>query len=446
MAENRVPTGGNVQEAHRAVPPGDRQALPSVAILPFVDLSPERAEGHFSEGFSDEVLFSLNRIEGLRAMSRTSSFPYKDAGLDVAEIGRRLGVQHVLSGTLRREEDLLRVEAELSAIPGGGRVWSGRFEREHADAFGLIDEVVDAVAGALEVPPPAHHHASVDLKAYDLYLRGRQSYFTYHRSGMLRASGLFQQSLDIDPAYAAAWAGLANCAAYLYIYVDRSEAHRERAEQASRRALELDPELAEAYASRGVALAASGRKDEAVEAFETALRLDPNLYEAAYFYARHCFAEGRLEEAIQYFEWAAALRPEDFQAMLLVAQAYASLGVPDEAERARRHGLLLVEERLKLAPEDVRARYLGANALVALGETAKGLAWARLARAADPEDSMLLYNLGCIHALAGNEAEALDCLEQAVRAGLTQKDWFLHDGDLDALRANPRFLELLASL
>jgi adenylate cyclase len=120
--------------------------------------------------------------------------------------------------------------------------------------------------------------------------------------------------------------------------------------------------------------------------------------------------------------------------------------VADEAERARRQGLALVEARLRQVPEDARARYLGANALVALGEREKGLAWARLARDLDPEDSMLLYNLGCIHALAGEPEEALACLRKAVAAGLTQKGWFLHDGDLDAVRGLPGFAELLGTL
>ena len=421
-------------------------ALPSVAILPLVDLSLARAEGHFCEGFSDEILLGLNRVEGLRVLSRTSSFHLLGGERSAREIGAHLGVRHVLAGSLLKEGPRLLLAAELLEVETGHRAWEARFERMGAELFSLIDEVVGAIASALHLAVPEHRHTAVDLEAYDFYLRGRQCYFRYNRQGMHEASRMFQQALKMAPGYAAAWAGVANCAAYLYIYVDRSAAYRERAETASRRALELDPELAEAHASRGVALSALGRAEEAVEAFEAALRLDPNLYEGAYFYARHCFAAGRMEEAIHYFEWAAALRPEDFQATLLVAQAYASLGVTDEAERARRCGLLRVEERLKFAPEDVRARYFGANALVALGETEKGLAWARMARSADPEDSMLLYNLGCIHALAADPEGALDCLERAVAAGLSQKDWFLHDGDLDPLRSYPRFQALIRSL
>jgi tetratricopeptide (TPR) repeat protein len=388
----------------------------------------------------------LNRAEGLRVLSRTSSFLFKDADLTSQAIGRRLGVRHTLGGTLHKEASRLDLEAELTEVATGERTWSDSFESHGFDLLATVEAVVQAVAMRLGAPCPARQRVAVDLDAYDLYLRGRQAYFHYNRHEMLAANRLFQKALDIDPGYAAAWAGLANCSAYLYIYVDRSEAHRARAEQASRRALELDAGLAEAHAARGVALSAAGRAEAAVDAFETALRLDPNLYEAAYFYARHCFAAGRMEEAIQFFEWAAALRPEDFQAVLLVAQAYASLGVADEAERARRQGLALVQNRLEHAPDDARARYLGANALVALGQREKGLAWARMARSMDPEDSMLLYNLGCIHALAEDPEAALNCLTQAVRAGLTQTSWLLNDGDLASLRSHPRFTALIRAM
>jgi len=446
MAEARSTSVQPFLETQGRAMVATRKGLPSVAILPFIDLSPEGDVGHVCEGISDEILLGLNRVEGLRVLSRTASFLFKDADLPLQEIGRRLGVHHLLTGSLRKDGTRLVLKAELTEVASDNLAWSTHVERENTDLFFLIDEVVMAVSTALRLSPPERRHGVVDLEAYDFYLKGRHYYFRFNRQGMHFASQMFQQALDIDPNYAAAWAGLANCAAYLYIYVDRTEAHRERAEISSRRALELDPDLAEAHASCGVALSAAGRSEEAEAAFETALRLDPNLYEAAYFYARHCFAAGRMEEAIQFFEWAAALRPEDFQAILLVAQAYASLGVRDEAEKARKRGLFLVEERLKHAPDDVRARYLGANALVALGEREKGLAWARMARSLDPEDSMLLYNLGCIHALAGEADEAMDCLERAVAAGLSQKAWFLHDGDLDALRELPQFQSLLQSL
>lgn len=421
---------------------------PFVAVLPFTDLSDQQDEGYFCEGMAEEVLAALSRAPGLRLASRASSFHLKEAGIAAQEIGRRLGVDSLLCGSVRKEQGRLRISVELMDVATGLQQWAERYDRERFDIFALQEEIAGHIAGALRLTlqPVAEPRNAVDLEAYEDYLRGRQYYFRYNRHGMRFAMQMFQQALEREPTFAPAWAGIANCAAFLFIYADRSEVNRAQADAASARALELDPRLAEAHASRGVALSASGRMEDAEAAFLEALRLDPNLYEASYFYARHCLATGQLTEAAERFEAAALIRPEDCQAVLLVAQVYTDLGRPEAAEAARRQGLALVEERLRHVPDDVRARYLGANALIALGETEKGLAWARMARGLDPDDPMLLYNLGCIHALAGQSNEALDCLSQAIRAGLTQKGWFLHDGDLASIRALPRFQALLTRL
>lgn len=418
----------------------------TVAVLPFLDLRQDDGDEHLGEGIAEELLQALNQVEGLRVVSRTTSFLYGGSDLSLAEVGRRLHADAILGGALLEKGDLLTLRAELVEVGSDRAICSKSCDFERQDLFATLEDVIGCVASALQFSPPNRPRRTVDLGAYEFFLRGRHYYFRFSRQGMGFAAQMFRRALEIDPHYASAWAGLSNCAAYSYIYIERTEDQRALAESCSRRALELDPNLAEAHASRGVALSAAGLAAEAEEAFETALRLDPNLYEAAYFYARHCFAAGKLERAVEFFEWAAALRPEDFQAILLVAQVYHSLGVEDEAERARRRGLALVEERLQRAPDDVRARYLGANALVALGECGKGLAWARMARSMDPNDPMLLYNLGCIHALAGDPEEALDCLSWAVAGGLSQKNWFLHDGDLDSIRSHPRFQELMTLL
>jgi len=422
-------------------------AKPVLAVLPFADLSPGGVEDHFCEGVAEEILLALSRVEGLRVLSRTSSFLYKGAGLSPLEVGCNLGVDALLHGSIRKDGSRLVLDAEMLRVPSGVSLWSDRYDRKHTDVFGLVEEISGRVASSLNLHlAHAPSRSAVDLEAYDAYLKGRQLYFRYNRRSMHSAMQMFQQALDRDPGYAAAWAGLANAATFLYIYVDRSEANRDLAQRASQKALELDPELAEAHASRGVTLSSAGEAEEAERAFERALHLDPYLYEAAYAFARHCFAAGKKEQAILFFERAASIRPTDCQAILLVAQVYGSLGIEDEAAEARRKGLALAEAHLSRVPDDARARYLGANALVALGERERGLEWARMARSLDPEDSMLLYNLGCIHALAADPEDALDCLEQAVSAGLTEKAWLQQDPDLESIRTHPRFQTLLAQL
>jgi adenylate cyclase len=140
------------------------------------------------------------------------------------------------------------------------------------------------------------------------------------------------------------------------------------------------------------------------------------------------------------------VRPEDYYARLLVGPVYDRLGRTEDARAARERGVALVERHIDLHPDDARALYMGGIGLVSLGRKDKGLDWARRARKIDPDDPMLLYNLGCLHSLNGDVEEAIDCLERAVAGGLLQKGWYENDGDLDPLRAHPRFKALLEKM
>ena len=287
---------------------------------------------------------------------------------------------------------------------------------------------------------PAH------VEAWDYYQQARKFFYQYSKKGMRFARELLGRAIEKDPAYGRAWSGLSDCAAFLYMNAGRRPEDLEQADAASRRALELEPDLAEAHASRGVTLSLQGRHDEAEQAFEAAIGLDPELFEAHYFYARDAFGRGDLERAIRQYEEAIRVRPEDYQAPLLVAQSFEDLGRADEAKAVRRRGVRIAEEHLRQQPDDARALYMGANGLVALGETRRGLEWADRALALDPEDPMLLYNIACIKAMAGAGDAALDCLERSVAAGLRHRGWLEHDSNLDSIRSDPRFRALMDKL
>jgi adenylate cyclase len=257
---------------------------------------------------------------------------------------------------------------------------------------------------------------------------------------------LFLRALEIDPDSAEAYAAMADCWSYLYLYSDRSDALREQADWASGRAVELNSRCAQAQASRGLSLSLDGRNHEAETAFETALEIDPGLFEGNYFYARHCFTLGRFAEATELYEQSMAARPEDYQPPLLVAQVYDALGRTEDARAARRKGVDLAKRHLKLYPDDARALYMSANGLVALGEAERGREAAERALKIRPDDPMLLYNVGCIFAMLGKGEAALECLAKAAASGLKQKAWYENDGNLDSIRTHPRFKELLKSL
>jgi TolB-like protein/Flp pilus assembly protein TadD/predicted Ser/Thr protein kinase len=431
---------------------GRGTGVPSIAVLPFADMSREKDQAYFCDGIAEEIINALCRVHGLRVASRTGSFQFKDPAADLREIGNKLRVETILEGSVRKSENRLRITVQLVDAALGFHVWSESYDRELLDVFAIQQEIAQSVVRALQVTlSPQEKGALAEIptshvQAYDYYLKGRSFYYRYGRHDIEFALQLFSLATELDPEYALAHAGLADCWSYIYLYSERKDAVRLQAETAGRRAVELAPESAQAQASFAVAMSLGSHKEEAKAAFEKAIRLDPGLFEAWYFYARQVFAGGDLPMAASLYEEAMRVRPEDFYAPLLVAQIYYELGRHEDARAARERGVGLVERRIDLHPDDARALYMGANGLVGLGLKDKGLDWARRAREIDPDDPMLLYNLGCIHSLAGNIEEAIDCLERAAAGGLLQKGWYEHDGDLDPLRGHPRFKILLEKM
>ncbi len=310
----------------------------SIAVLPFADLSREKDQDYFCEGIAEEILVALSRVANLHVASRSSSFRFGKGDVDVREIGARLGVGALLHGSVRRADRRLRITAELADVKTGFRIWAERYDREMEDIFTIQDDIAQSIVKALEVSLSSVERAALgkpstsDVKAYDYYLRGRKFFYQYSRKGMRFALELYSRAIEQDPQFARAYAGIAQCSAFLFQNAGGHAGDLEQADSASRKALELDPESAEAHAARGVALSLRGEHADAEQEFEAAIRLNPDLFEAHYFYARDCFALGDYENAVRQYEEAMRARPEDYQSPLLVAGAFVALGRPADAE------------------------------------------------------------------------------------------------------------------
>jgi serine/threonine protein kinase/tetratricopeptide (TPR) repeat protein len=417
----------------------------SIAVLPFVNMSNDPENEYFSDGVAEDIINALTKIQALRVASRTSTFAFKGKSEDIGEIGRKLKVATVLEGSVRKAGSRLRVTAQLVSVADGNNLWSERYDRQLEDVFEIQDEIAENIVKALRVVLTEGDKQAIEkaptqnVEAYEYYLRGRQFFHQWSRTGIQYARRMFERAIDIDPNYALAYAGIADCCAFLYMYWDGSRANLEGAEGASRKALELAPEIAESHASRGFALTLSRDYAGAVREFETAVRLNPKLYEAHYLYARAHIQEGKLEEAVRQFGEAARVRPEDYQAVLLSASPLRGLGRLEESRSALRQGLQIVEKHLELNPDDARALYLGAAALIQLGERARALEWAGRARSANESDSLVLYNVACVYALGDLKDEAIECLDKAIQNGFGHRQWVEHDSDLESLRGDPRF-------
>jgi len=441
-----------------STPPGSRPssavsqpgaAVKSIAVLPFVNMSADPENEYFTDGIAEEIINALSKIQALRVASRTSAFAFKGKTLDIRKIGEQLSVATLLEGSVRKAGTKLRVTAQLVNVADGYHLWSERYDRELEDVFAIQDEIAENIVKALRVVLSEEEKRAIEkaptenVQAYDYYLRGRQFFHQFRRTGIQFARRMFERAIETDPNFALAYAGAADCCSFLYMYWDTSKANLEGADSYSRKALELDPESAEAHASRGLTLSLSKQYAEAEREFATAIRLNPKLFEAHHFYGRSSFQQGKMEQAVRCFEEASRVRPEDYQSLLLVALPLTKLGRRADAEAALRKGLQVSEKHLELNPDDARALYLGANCLIQVGDRERALEWASRALALDSEDSIVLYNVACVYARGGLADKAIGCLEKAIQNGFGHREWLDNDPDFDSLRGDPRFQALL---
>jgi serine/threonine protein kinase/Flp pilus assembly protein TadD len=424
----------------------------SLAVLYFANLSGNKDDEYFRDGMTEDIITELAKIKELQLFPRSAVLVFRDKPLPAARIGQQLAAAYVLDGSIRRAGSRLRITAQLAETRTGHSVWAERYDRQLEDVFAIQDEIAQNIARALRVMLTDKEKREIEkvptseVQAYDYYLRGRQVFHQFRRKGLKFAREMFARAIVIDPGYARAFAGVADCCSFLYMYFEASEDNLREAATASRRAVELDPESAEAYASRGLAESLSKDFDAAENDFEAAIRLNPRLFDTYYFYARSCFAQGKMSKAAGLFERASGLNSADYQSLMHLEMCLRALGRLEEARQASTDALRIAERHVELYPDDARALYLGAGALCQLGDPKRSLEWAARALAVDPEESSILYNVACVYSLLHQQDQAMNLLEKAVDNGFGHREWIENDPDFSPLRNHPRFQALLQRL
>ena len=446
---------GDLQRLKRELESGRmaaaKPAEKSLAVLYFENLSAAKEDEYFRDGITEDVTTELSRIKELTLFPRSAVLTYRDKPVTAPQVGQQLGAAYILEGSIRRAGNRLRITTQLVETGTGHTVWAERFDREMKDVFEVQDEIARSISSALRIKLTPQEEKAIarrpteNSQAYDYYLRGRQFFHQFRLKGFDFARQMFSRAIVLDPNYARAYAGVADCCSMLYTYWDSSEDNLNEAEAASRKAMELDPELAEAHVARGLALSLKKNFEEAEGEFEKAISLDPKLFEAYYFYARTSFLQGKMEKAARLYEQASAANPDDYQATSLLCSVYNALGLEAEADATRRKALQLAEKHVELHPDDARALYLGAGILCQLGQRERSFDWARRALAIDPEEMGILYNVGCVYALLGQTEEALSCIEKVLGHGAFYRTWAERDSDLDSIRNEPRFQAMMNS-
>jgi adenylate cyclase len=424
----------------------------SIIVLPFTNMSGDPDQEYFSDGLTEDIITDLSKISGLTVIPRNTTFAYKGRPVKIGQIGRELSVRYILQGSVRKSGERVRVSAQMIDADNEDHLWADRYDRDLTDIFAIQDEIAHAIVGQLKIKlRPEEIRAigndpTTNVEAYTYYLRGRKFARTMTMSYLTLARRMFAKAIELDPDYARAYAGIADCDSALYIWYAAELPIHEILEMTSK-ALALDPDLAEAHAARAIALHHDDRDDEADTYFARALELDPNLFEANFHYAHRLFKRGQFEAAILYFERSASLYTDDYVSPVLLAAACRSLGRPVEGRRWASEGAARAERAAEQNPGNAAPVHRAALAYAQTGDRARAVSWITRALAMDPHDVITRYNAVCVHAVLGDTDRAIELLEKLLpNSSFYQIGWFDNDSDLDNIRADPRFITLMQAI
>ncbi len=436
----------NHLQTHLKTQPHDTR--PSVAVLPFVNMSNDPEQEYFCDGITEDILNDLTQLKGIRVVARTSSFAYKDKNQDIRDIGSRLSVETIVEGSVRKAGNQIRITAQLINVKDGFHLWSDRYDRELEDVFAIQNEISKSIVESLEIELSTKDRRKIEkaktqnVRAYDYYIKGRSYLHRIHRNTTNYAIQLFTQAIEVDEDYALAYSGLADSYAQYYMYFERNKSTLQKALDLSQQALQLDPDLAESHSSRGIALSQNSEYEEAAKEFDKALQINPNLFVANYQYARASRAQGKFSKAVHFFEAASKTRPDDYESSVFLVSAYDDLNESEKLEKEIKRCIEVVKNHLQLNPGDSRALYLGAQVLIRAGENQEAVEWMQKSLTIDPDEPSVYYNAACISALMGNVEDAINYFEFAIGAGYVSKEWIENDSDLDLIRDHPKFIKI----
>ncbi len=433
-------------DPHAAPPKIDNNRL---AVLPFQDLSPERNSDYFSDGLTEEITMHLSGINNLKVVSRTTSMQYKNAQQDMNSIGKALNARYILEGSVRRYKDDLRITAQLIDVSTDTHLWAETYRGNMEDVFDIQENVSKKIVEALRVKlSPAEEvalekRATLNSEAFDLNLHAREFLYRRTKSYMLAAADLFKKAIELDPRYAAAYAGLGETYIMIYLLHENKPVWIEKAMGAALKALMYDPNSSEAYTAVGLAYFHQGSIEEALNSVNKAIELDGDNFFSYWILGRIYRLLDRDQDAIAPFKKVLEINREFHSVYGDLQMAYKRIGDKENENEVVRQALEFYPNYLLKHPDDARAMTFYSFVLCDNGDIEK--AKEHMDRAIDlsPNDAVMIYNAACFYADLGEKEKAIEHLIKAIDKGYTSYDYIKRDPDLDSIRDEPEYIKLM---
>ena len=427
----------------------NKEQTKAIAVLPFNNISPEDESDYFSDGLAEELIMNLSKLKDMRVVPRTASMQYKGVKPGIKTIGRELGIRYYIEGSVRKFKDNLRITAQLIDVETEAQLWAETYKGNLADIFDIQEQVSKQIVDALRVKLTPQEkvvltkRATENHEAFDSNLRARDFLYQLSKNKLKIAIELFEKTIQLDPEYANAYAGLGEAYANLYQLFERNEVWLEKSIEACSKALMYDSTLSEAYAALGLCYFNKNMVDEALRASKKAIELDPSDFIAYWNLGRIYHRTDKDLEAIELYKKVIELNPEFYSGYGDLRMSYTKLGETEKAAEAASMEMKIFPQYLFKHPDDARAHLLFAISLALAGRIKEAKSEAATAMELNPSDPLMLYNLACFYSQINEKKLAIDSLITSVKAGHEDYEWFKRDPDLDSIRNEPEYIELM---
>ncbi|HTK82607.1 MAG TPA: protein kinase [Bacteroidota bacterium] len=421
----------------------------AIAVLPFDNISQDKENDYFGDGLTEEIIANLSRLKDMRVVSRTTTMQYKGTKKDIKTIGRELAARYIMEGSVRKFQDNLRITAQLIDVETDTQLWAETYKGTLADVFDIQEQVSKQIVDALMVKlSPTEKvvltkRATLNAEAFDCNLRARNFLYRRTKNTINFAIQLFKKAIELDPRYASAYAGLGEAYASLYHDVERTEHYLDKAIESSLKALMYDSSLSEAYAALGLAYYNKKSIDEAITSSQKAIELDPNNFLGYWILGRIYHNTDKDREAAVVFEKVIKLNPDFYSVYGDLQIVYARLGEKEKHKEILTMALVVYARYLSQHPDDARGHMYFATDLAQVGRRDEAKVEAAKAMELSPDDPLMLYNATCFYSQMGEKKLAIEAIKNAIAAGYANYEWLKRDSDLDPIRDEPEYIELV---